>query len=1034
VASREPPAFGRWLPCRASPHAGRAFRSLLGECRRIEHGDASAAAKGEHLSLMVHQSIASQSHQTAAKDEAPYVPPAGMRSCRRAIRFESFRLFPTERLLEKAGIPVHLPGRALDILIVLIECAGEVVKHQDLISRVWQDVTVVPGALRVHITSLRKALGEGQSSTRFVSNIPGRGYSFVVPVAYETLPFETALERSDGVGRNNLPPRLAHVIGRDDVIDAMITQMRLRRLVTLVGPGGIGKTTVAIAAGHAMLGEFNGAVRFVDLGSLNNPNLVAITVANALGVALNAHRPVPSLIDFLSDSRLLLILDCCEYVMDAAATLAELIVARTKEIYILATSREALKVEGESVFRLDPLQCPPDQAIMTIEGAVEFAAAQLFVDRVHANLRLRELCDLDAPIIGEICRRLDGIPLAIELAAGMVEAFGMQGIVEFLYGGFRLQWRGRRTAVPRHRTLTAMLDWSYDLLSEKERAVLRRLSVFAGIFFLEAAQSIGIGDGGDDAEFLDIIATLVSKSLVVANDDHSVMRYRLLDTTRAYALARLDESGERHIINRRHAVYYRDFLPTKNSSSSEMPTLQGLRLLGEHLDNVRVALQWSFSACGDAALGIALAQAWTPSMLADSLVAECLDWAERSIAALDDTTRGTRQEMDLQAMLGHSLMFTKGNSEQVRAAFKRGLDIALALREPLDQLRLIARLHGYLMRVGQVKSALALASRAETIAQATADAASIALAKSLLCGIHHHLGDQSRALAYRRSAMERTPSSLRAYSLRNGELSVMARILWLQGSSDQAVATAQQAIEDAECLGHPLLLCVLLVWVIPVALWAGNQTCAERLIARLTTLAEMPQCESYRSYVTGFRGELSIARGEVEVGVASLRACLTSLPADRFETLVPVFETALAKGLSMLGEHDEALTIIDAALVRAEQGGWLLYTPDMLCVKGNILASMLPSLLIEAERSYQKALEMARSQSALAWELRAVVCLARCWVGQDRIDPARELLASVYDRFTEGFNSTDLRTAHLLLDELGQRGDRSGAEPAELTS
>ncbi len=449
---------------------------------------------------------------------------------RSAVSFGPFRLFPDERLLEREGVPVHIGGRALDILIALAERAGEVVSKTDLFARVWPDVTVDEGSLRFHVTALRKALGDGQSGARYIVNAPGRGYALVTPLSRPATPDEprAAPPPVPNVPRT-LPVQLSRMIGRADTVQRLSDELALYRFVTLVGPGGIGKTTVAVTVGHARMTEFDGMVGFVDLGSLSDARLVASELASTLGLAVSTDDPVPNLIAFLRDKRMLLILDSCEHVIEALAPLAETIFKAAPQIHILATSRESLRVEGEHIHRLFPLECPPQTADLTASDVLAFPAAELFVERISASLGQFALSDSDAPVVAEICAKLDGIALALELAAGRVSAYGIQGIATLLNGRFALLWQGRRTAVPRHQTLSAALAWSYDLLPTTESTILRRLSVFVGPFTLDASLAIAASDDIGAPDIIEAIASLVAKSLVAADNSNSRMRYRLLD-------------------------------------------------------------------------------------------------------------------------------------------------------------------------------------------------------------------------------------------------------------------------------------------------------------------------------------------------------------------------------------------------------------------------------------------------------------------------------------------------------------------------
>src|SRR5450631_2265302 len=504
-------------------------------------------------------------------------------SVHRDLKFGPFELLVSERVLRREGKVLPLGGRALDILTDLAERPGEVIAKQELIDYVWSDVTVEEGSLRVHVAAIRKALGDGQFGNRYIANIKGRGYSFVgtaAPLAGST---ESRKDRSRHQGR--LPVRPLTMIGRETVVSEVSEKLRNERFVTLLGPGGIGKTTIALAVGRAAAEDFGGRVHFVDLESLTDPRHVAGAVATSLGLALKSKDPGLELVDLVRSRKLLIILDSCEHVIEAVASLAEQLYRQTEEIHVLTTSRESLNVEGEHYYRVPSLDCPPDGLEQTANGVLRYPSVQLFVRRVAARAGSVVLTDEEAPFVAEICRRLDGIPLAIELAAGQVAALGIKNTVARLVSRPELLRLSHRTAVPRHRTLKATLDWSYDLLSDVERIVFRRIAPFAGHFTIEGARyvagELGIGTG----EICDAIAGLVEKSLITTQIDETQAQYRLLDTTRAYALEKLEEHGEFDPISMRHAEYVIEQLESGREMLSVQPMAERVAVYSRQLSN-----------------------------------------------------------------------------------------------------------------------------------------------------------------------------------------------------------------------------------------------------------------------------------------------------------------------------------------------------------------------------------------------------------------------------------------------------------------
>jgi predicted ATPase/DNA-binding winged helix-turn-helix (wHTH) protein len=505
------------------------------------------------------------------------------------VAFGTFRLFVAQRVLMEGDRAVRLGSRALEILFALLEHPGELVRKARLFQRVWPDVVVEEGTLRVHIAALRKVLGEGHSGIRYIESVNGVGYRFVAPVSKR--------ERSDdenlgcAAGVHSLLPALHRVIGRTEAVAALVAQVPKRRFVTIVGPGGIGKTTVAAATALELRSSYPQGVYCVDLAAISSTDRVACTVAAAFGLPVLSEDPLPNVVEFLAQKRLLLLLDNCEHVIESAARVAEAVLRRASGVCLLATSREPLRAEGERVHRLPPLELPSRDDLQTTE-ALGYAAIQLFVERATASTGDFELRDEDVVLVTEVCRKLDGLPLAIELAAACVEGLGLQGLAERIDDRLQLLRIGRRTAVPRQRTLRATLDWSYEILLPEEQKLLRRVAVFAGSFSVKSALAVALLNDVEEVNVGDHLADLARKSLLVSDVERATIRYRLLDTTRSYALEKLVESGEEPAVRRKHAELCASSRWTAENGTPPCDAIE------QPIADVRSALDWSFSAHG----------------------------------------------------------------------------------------------------------------------------------------------------------------------------------------------------------------------------------------------------------------------------------------------------------------------------------------------------------------------------------------------------------------------------------------------------
>lgn len=464
------------------------------------------------------------------------------RASRHSISFGHFQLLPSQRMLLKRGTPVDLGSRALDVLIALTKHVGEVVSNRDLVRMVWHDVVVDESCLRVHISALRKALTCTETDVSYIANIPGRGYSFVAPV-FPATSSEVGAEGATGFSNGVLPPELPRIVGRDETVESLMSHVEMHRFLTICGIGGMGKTTVAVAVANRLARGFDGNLVFLDLSVTSDSRSLLGTLASTLGVRSPGNDLLHDVLCFLQGKRMLLLLDSCDHVIDPVTVLAEQLYAWAPHVHILVTSREPLRAEGECTHRLRSLSLPTENVELTAAAALDFSAIRLFVDRISHNDEDFVLDDGDVPVIADICRKLDGIPLALELGAGQVSVFGIQGVADLLDNRLSLCWEGRRSASPRHQTLTAMFDWSFNLLSATDAMVLRRLAVLPGKFSLEVAVQ-RVSFEGDETLVLEAIGHLVTKSLIWAEHAGHGRSYWLPYTLRAYALEKSRRSGE----------------------------------------------------------------------------------------------------------------------------------------------------------------------------------------------------------------------------------------------------------------------------------------------------------------------------------------------------------------------------------------------------------------------------------------------------------------------------------------------------------
>jgi predicted ATPase/DNA-binding winged helix-turn-helix (wHTH) protein len=951
------------------------------------------------------------------------------------LRFGPFELNVAERSLKKANQVIPLGGRAYDILIALLENAGEVVGKAELIARAWPDVTVEEGSLRVHLSALRKALrkalGDDQFGDKYIAHIQGHGYSFIAPVT--RLPADRARDNASS-GLSNLPPALGRMVGRDDVVLEIQARLQTERLITLLGAGGIGKTTVALAVGHSVLAHFSGAVFFVDLSTVRDKEQVIGAIASAIGLDPQLVDPKEALPNFLRPRRVLIILDSCEHLIEKTAEIADYIFQNTTDIYILATSREAMRVPGERVIRLCPLDCPPEQPGLTASEVLVYPAARLFAERVSARRGDFSLGNDEAPMVAEICRKLDGIALAIELAAGRAASLGVRNTVAKLGSRLDLLKFGRRTANPRHQTLKATLDWSHDHLSEVERVLLRRVAIFVGNFTLEAALAVAEGLELNGSEIVSALGNLVNKSLIGVWTSSRGSFYRLLDTTRAYALENLATSGEQESIAGRHASFSIQMLESNPVNLDLEFTEAAVNAVRDYLGNSRAALEWSFGPNGNDPTAIRLAAAASQLFLNMSLLLECRAWMEKAIDRMTPDC-DHRHQMKVHAAFALSLMYTEGNSERVREAFHTALNFAQQHENTHLHLSLLGGMSMYLHGLVDAAGTYELALRSAAAARKAGSPDEAAIADSMLGAAYCLRSDQRRAQEHLkrslRGSLRRFNASQYLFDLRSSSLSVLTHSFFFSGNLNQAADCAKMNIEEAARSGHPVGLCRALTNSMRLYFWVDDLEQVERSLAKLEHTAERHSLAPARAVALGFRGRYLIRIGRMVDGIQHLRESLEKLAIHRYEVVTSDLVSELTVSLAKQNARSEALALIDRSIAAVIKASRLLRLPALLLAKGSAFASGEVPEDLSAEEFFAKAMMQARQESALPFELRAGLELARIWIGRDEVQRAHDLISPVYSRFSEGLTTPDLILARRILEQTSVRARQTGRRVAK---
>ncbi len=928
------------------------------------------------------------------------------------------QVLPHRREVLVDGQPLDVGSRAFDLLVTLIQARGSVVSKDDLIERVWPGRVVDENALQAHISTLRKALGAQRNLIRTVA---GRGYQFIGELR------AAAPAAQPRPSATNLPERMSELIGRDDLVNEVLALMSQYRLVTLTGAGGVGKTRLAIEVARHLQPRFRDGVWVAQLGPLSDADLLPAVVASALGLTpASGTGAIERVCAAVGSRQTLLVLDNCEHVVDAAACMAEGLLSEGSDVRIIATSQVPLDAEGEYVCRVPSLDVPTETATDASDSA-RSGAVRLFVARARESAPRFSLDDRLAAKVAGICRRLDGIPLAIELAAKRTGALGVDELAARLDDRFGLLTGGKRTALPRQQTLRATLDWSHELLAEPERVVLRRLAVFAGAFSLSAAIAVASGDDFSESDVVGCVVSLVNKSLVESDTPELHAGYRLLQTTRSYAFEKLVASGEFAPCARRHAEHCdRDFQRAQAEWETEL-TQDWLARYSPCIANVRAALDWAFSRDGDAQIGVALTVAAVPLLLQLSLIDECLGLVERALrAVVSGVVAGERRAMQLHAAHGWSLMYTTGMARETGAAWSAALELARRLDDADYEMRALWGLWAGHMNNGEFQAALALAERFGRVASKSVDASDLLVGERMRGVALHFLGDQTAArqciehvLRHYVAPPRRSHVVRFQFEQRVTALMTHARVLWLQGFPDQAMRAVDMSLNEAVSLDQSLTTGNTLAQAAcPIALLCGDLPAAERFITMFLNHTSRRALGVWHTYGICFRGMLLIKRGNAHQGVQLLRSGVDELRGVNFTQYQTAFLLALAEGLVATGQVVEAMTTIDEGLERSKRSDERWCLPELLRVKGEIELSSGTANAAPAEAHFIQSIDCARRQGALSWELRTSTSLARLRHAQGRAAQARAVLAPVLERFSEGLETADLVAARALLSLL----------------
>ncbi len=966
-------------------------------------------------------------------------------------KFGPFVVNAISRTLHRDGTEVTLGSRAFDLLVALIIRSGDVLSHRELMAFAWSGLSVEDSNVRVQMAHLRREIGCGVGGIRYILSVAGRGYCFVAPVDFE--PSDTVSQavslptpQVDSVAEAHssvpavarafsLPQVLERLVGRDENIADLKSAVNKRRFVTIVGPGGIGKTSLALKVANEIEG-FD-TIHFVDLSTVLRADRVIDKVTAVSGLKVEPDEILlERFIEHVSKQRSLVILDNCEHVIDSVAEIIEFVMQRATDTHLLVTSREATRLPAETIYILRSLGFPPNNGRITAERAKSWPSIELFLDRAARGGFQEHLDDHTAAVVASICRRLDGNPLAIELTASRVGSYGLEKVASLVDNQLALRWKGKRNASPRHQTVEAMLDWSFDLLGHDSRSVLERLSVFVGDFSLDAAIAVAKSNNLSAADATDAIGELVEKSLLSAFSSEGPARMRLLETTKTYAAIKLSESGIENEIRKRHAEYYMDVL-LKYTEQAVAGARPGLEFALEHdLENVVAALEWAFSEEGDASVAIDLCRFAVPMFFTQWRMLECAKWCKRALSLIPPEMIGNAVELRLLESFATASFYTSHNIAETEAAFNRGLEISRVLGDSRTELHLLAGLHFLALKSGDYRKMLEIAKRYSIEAALHGSQVERTVAQWLLGSSYHMRGDQRLAKKSYDAGFE-LAASIGVAPLMQFETAqkavaniLRARMVWLQGSHSLSVHLAEEAIREARREVGPL--CITFVVGTEILLLCGKFDQARLFVQELNMLTRRFSLAGLHEAGLTMRDQLRLFQGQGDRAVGLMRSHLDAVRNGRLVASTLTALGAIAQGLIQSGSHEDALSAIDAALAVDDRAGGSFRLPELLRIKAKALMESPEPRLDAAHAILVEALETAREHCSTSWELRIAIDFLQLGELMGNHEDALQSLIEFLSRFDGEFDTADVISAHMALSRFGVTSDVQVAKVSNL--
>ncbi|MFL6700914.1 MAG: ATP-binding protein, partial [Paraburkholderia graminis] len=848
---------------------------------------------------------------------------------------------------------VPLGSRAFDILAMVVKAGGRLVTKDELMDAVWPNTIVEENNIQVHLSALRKILGADRD---LILTVPGRGYQLVQRHRAASIAASSPEAQCAPAGRP-LPPLRMQLVGREADVVQIRSMLAHTRVLTLVGAGGIGKTSLAVEAARQAAADvtepFTEPVWFVELATLGTRDEVLAAIAQACGLPVEHATPGLAQIASALAGRRLLVLDNAEHVIEHVAEAVEVLAAVNADLRMLVTSREPLRIMAEAVFRVEPLDVPqPGSADADI---LRRSAVNLFLLRANSMQREVATDSAELRLVGEICRRLDGIPLALELAAARVVTLGVVGVYQRLDDRLAILAGGYRTALPRHQTLRATFDWSFALLDAKSQALFRRSAVFGGVFSFEAMCAVACDASLTVADAIIAISELLAKSLVNVEFDGPVARYRLSESTRAYALDKLQAEGERQELAVRHARYLSQCFITHTAQTvrGNADSAAALAAALKHtLDDARHAYDWAFSPDGDVQLGVELASTLSAALLDGGMIAECCERATRAVDTLDAldaldalpaASIDARDEMRVRAALASALPHVRGSVSKAEQLWRKVYALATERADDAYHARALWGLWTTMISSGNIHASAEFAVRLRQLAQQRENAWQETLADQIAAISQHCLGRHVEAKAELLRTRNRF-AELEYSGQRDNTIAVdplvycngtLARIAWLEGHCGEAMRLVDTLVGLVRPdIMEPSLTHTLGASAAPLSLMCGDLGRAAVYLDIMRSQVALHGLDVWRDYCNCLSAHRDILDGQLQRGVALLESSLDALIARGFRRLITLFIAAYAEALVAAGRIDEAVRRLNDTLQFCENNGEMMFVPELWRVLG----------------------------------------------------------------------------------------------------